>query len=152
MVHTLAVVVHAGAATLALVAGVAALPAGRCYRLYRGAILVAVGALVVAFIAGWGNTDPAMRVVFAGLLVLGAVVVARGIHAGAHRPVPDGRAGPEWSNHIGFTLVALVDGFGVVTALRLGAQPVVLVAVGVGVAVAGHVVLRGARQRVSTAG
>lgn len=146
MVHDLAVWTHAVAATVALLAGVRTLPAGRGYPVYRGALVVAVLALVPALATGWAGTDPGLRAVFLGLLGLGAVVVARGVRAGAVLPGADGPVAA-WRHRVGFTLVALVDGFLVVTALRLGAPGWALLAVGAGVAAAGHLaVVTGARR------
>lgn len=147
MLHTLAVAVHALAATVALAAGVVALPAGRGYGLYRAALAVAAAALPVALAAGWATTEPVLRAVFAGLVVLAAVVVVRGVRAGAHRPGPGRHPDRAWLGHVGFTLVALVDGFLVVTALRLGVTGAGLLALGAGVAAVGHLLVRGAQHR-----
>ena len=147
MLNALFVTVHATAATLAFVAGVLATPAGRFLGLYRGALVVMAAALVPAVLVDWTSTDPVARLVFAGLFVLAAVMVVRGELAARLAPAHTGGPVPAYVEHIGFTLIALADGFAVVAVIRAGAPGWAIAAVAVGVVLVGHVGIQVAKRR-----
>lgn len=68
--------------------------------------------------------------------------------AQARRIRPTAGQGPppdRYLDHVGFTLVALFDAFIVVAVLNLGAPGWLVATAGVGIAVAGHFVLRAVR-------
>jgi hypothetical protein len=54
---------------------------------------------------------------------------------------------PAYLEHIGFTLIALADGFAVVTVIRSGAPGWAIAAVAVGVVLVGHVGIQLAKRR-----
>ena len=141
MLNTVLIAVHAVAATVAFGAGVLSLPSGRFLVVYRGAMALMLAALVPAVLVDWGTTDPTARLVFLGLLALGAVVVLRTELAVRQRPSTTGGPTASYLEHLGFTLIALADGFAVVAAIRGGAPGWVVGVVAVGVVVVGHLAL-----------
>ncbi len=142
MDDTVFIAVHAAAATLAFGAGLVAVPAGRLLRVYRSAFVVAVAALVPAVLVDWQATDPVLRAVFGGLVVLGLVMVVRASLAVRGRPSQTGGPTSAYLDHLGFTLISLADAFAVVAMFRSGAPGWLVAAVAVGVAVTGHVALQ----------
>jgi hypothetical protein len=141
MVHDMFVAAHAAAGLLALVAGGVALRRGRLFDVYLAALAGMGVFLVLALAVSWTDTDPAARVLFTALAVLAAVMVRRAVLARRDRPTA---AGPSegYLGHVGFTLVGLSDGFAVVAVLNAGAPGWLVVGTGVGIALAGHVLLR----------
>ena len=151
MLNTVFVLVHAAAATLAFVAGVLAVPRGRFIGTYRVAVAVMALALVPAVLVEWARTDPVARAVCGGLLLLAGVVVVRAELAVRSRPERTGGVCAAYLGHLGFTLIALADGFAVVTAIRAGA-PGWLVGAGAAAVVAvGHATVGVARRRLVVA-
>lgn len=145
--HDALVAVHAALATLALLAGAVSLPRGRGHRTYRSSLLGMQAALALAVATSWPTTPAAARGAFTGLLVLGAVMCARGWLAGRERPVSGAAPSARYVRHVGFTLVGLADGFLVVAVLRAGAPLWAVVATGVAVAVVGHLAVGATGRR-----
>lgn len=148
MWHTLFISAHAGTATVAFVAGVIALRRGWLFGLYLGSLVGMEVFLVGAIAVEWSANDPATRALFAALAALGGVVVWRGLRARLARPPADAD-GPSarYFESVGFTLVALADAFVVIAVLNAGAPGWAVAATGIGIAIAGHFVLRHARRR-----
>ena len=121
--HDALIAVHAAAGALALVAGVLTLPRGRFFATYLGSMTVMELSLVLAVAAGWSADPPAARTAFVGLIVLGAVMCARAGLARRERGTATSGPSRRCVQHVGFTLVGLVDAFVVVAVLRAGAPP-----------------------------
>jgi hypothetical protein len=124
-VHTAMIVLHAAAGVLAFVAGCLVLrppDAGpRAQRLFQ-VYLVSLGSMVVflvgAMAAHWRELGTTEQVVYGGLLLLGLFMVWRAMAAGSVlRRRGDGWRLP-YMEHVGFTLIALWDGFVIVLAHR----------------------------------
>ncbi len=147
MANTLFITVHAVAATLAFGAGVLSAASGRFLGVYRAAMAVMLAALVPAVLVDWATTDTAARAVFAGLIGLAGVMVARAELAVRRRPGRTGGPTAAYLEHIGFTLIALADGFAVVAAIRGGMPGWTVGVLAVGVVVAGHLMLQAAKRR-----
>ena len=147
MANTVFVTLHAVAATLAFGAGALSAASGRFLGLYRAAMAVMLAALVPAVLVDWTTTDATARAVFAGLIGLAAVMVARAELAVRRRPERTGGPTAAYLEHIGFTLIALADGFAVVAAIRGGAPGWAVGVLAVGVVVAGHLALQLAKRR-----
>lgn len=147
MWHTVFITVHALAGVVAFVAGCVALPRGALFAGYLWSLAGMELFLVLAIATEWGELTMPTRVLFAALTALGGVMILRATQA--RRLVPSGSARPSgrYVDHIGFTLVALVDAFLVVTVLNLGAPGWIVAATGILVAIAGHFVLRAVRSR-----
>ena len=139
--HTASIVLHAAAGTVALVAGALAFSGRRAaFGPYLASLVLMQLGLTGAVAVGWSGNDPAGRVVVVLLLVLGLVVVGRGVEAWRRRPAAGG-GNVRYRAAIGFTVVALIDAFGVVGVMDLGAPTVAVLGTGVAVAVVGHLVL-----------
>ena len=147
MLNTVFVSVHAAAATVAFVAGVLAVPGGRFLGTCRAALVVMAVALVPAVLVDWADTDPVARAISGGLLVLAGVVVVRAELAVRARPERTGGVSAAYLGHLGFTLIALADGFAVVAAIRAGAPGWLVGAGAVAVVAAGHATVRATARR-----
>lgn len=145
--HTSFIVLHASAATVSLVAGLIALPAGRCFALYRWSLAAMVVFLAPALVIDWPGLDPIVQVIFAALLGLGAVMFWRASRAGAMLPATTGGPTPTYLDHVGFTLISLAVGFVAVAVLRAGAPGGLVAGSAAAVVVVGHLARRVAKAR-----
>lgn len=115
----------AGAASFAVAA--AALAPNRLHRhpWLPPALLWILVAMVVAMAgamaAHWTDLDIAAQAVFSGLLVLGLYMLHRARRARTLAGSSDQQASLRYIDDVGFVLIALFDGFVIVTALDLGA-------------------------------
>ncbi len=151
MLHTLLIAAHAVGGTAAFAAGCLALrppPRGvpPTFRVYLGALGVMVLFVVLAVALDWGTLDSGSRVLLGALIVLALYVGWRGWQA--YQMLQ--RRGAGWIDAyldgVGFTLIALFDGFVIITALDLGAPVWLIVVIGV----LGILVGRGALRRTKT--
>ncbi|TFV74355.1 hypothetical protein E4P39_12725 [Blastococcus sp. CT_GayMR19] len=147
MANTLFITLHAVAATLAFGAGVLSAESGRFLGVYRAAMAVMLAALVPAVLVDWAITDTTARAVFAGLIGLAGVMVVRAELAVRRSPVRTGGPTAAYLEHLGFTLIALADGFAVVAAVRGGAPGWAVGVLAVGVVAVGHLTLQLAKRR-----
>lgn len=147
MWHTVFIVLHAAAATVALLAGLVAMPAGRLFGLYRLALAGLVVFLVPALVIDWTEFDVPDKIIFSALLVLSAVMFYRAILAG--RMLPATTRGPSgaYLDHVGFGLISLSVAFAVMAVLRGGAPGWLVAVSGVGVAAVGYFALGAAKAR-----
>lgn len=131
--HLVLIALHATAGTLALGLGVVAMRRPQVFTAYAVTLVVSMLSLLAAVAWSWPTLAAPTRGVFSGLGVLAVVVLAQ---AGRAARAEVGSSG--YVAGVGFTVVALADGFLVVGVLDLGAPAWAVVATGVGVAVAGH--------------
>lgn len=131
MVHAVLIGAHAIAAVVAFVSGLLVawnMPARMNARF--GAYVAALGLMLVflllAIATDWFELESMKRAIFLGLLVLGTYTAFRGWRA--MRELRS-HMRPEASvGDVGFTLIALFDGFMIVTAFDVG-SPIWLVLV-----------------------
>jgi hypothetical protein len=142
MWHAILIGLHAGTGTVALLAGCLGHRARALFTTYLWALVACVAFLAAAVVDGWARLDPAARILFGAFVVLGVVMVWLAITA-RRLPAPS----PAYVDRVGFTLVALLDAFVVITVLNAGAPVALVVAAGVVIAGAGHFVLRAAKAR-----
>jgi hypothetical protein len=148
MWHTVLIVVHAATATVALLAGLVSLPAGRLFGLYRWSLIGMLVALAPAVAIGWANQPDGTRIAYTGLLVLAVVMVVMAERARRDRPTTTvGGPTVRYLDRVGFTLIALSDGFAIVAAIRAGLPGWAVAVIGVGVVVVGHTALQVAKRR-----
>lgn len=150
MWHTFFVAAHAVTATSALIAGVFTVLRSRLFGTYLGSLVAMEMFLVLAIIVQWSAYSGTARVAFAALAALGGVVLWQGLRAWQVRPPQGASPSARYYEHAGFTLVALVDAFLVVTVLDTAAPGWAVAATGVVVALAGHFALRISRRRIVT--
>ena len=147
MWHTIFIALHAATGLISLVAGCVALRRGALFSTYLWSMVGMTLFLVLAVAAEWSTLQTPARLLFSAFAVLAGVMVWRAAAAGRMLPIgADGPPGP-YVDHIGFTLVALFDAFAVIAVLNAGAPGWLVVASGVGIAIAGHFVLRAVRRR-----
>ncbi len=132
--HSLLIDVHAAAGVAAFALGFIVLRPHstllpRTFRAYLGTLWMMVSFLIVAVVVDWGSIGMARRVLYGGLSTLALYVGRRGWQAHGERV----EGAPDQSQYIedvGFTLIALFDGFVIVGALDLGAPVWLVVTVG----------------------
>jgi vacuolar-type H+-ATPase subunit I/STV1 len=141
------IVLHAVAASIALGAGLVALPMGRLLGVYQWAFAGALAFLTPALAIDWGVSDNPARVRFSVLFAIGVVVLRRAILAGRIRPTV--REGPSstYLDHVGFGLIALSVAFAITAALHVGAPSWLEASSGVGVTAIGYGALRAVKAR-----
>ena len=150
MWQTIFLAAHAVTATTALIIGIVTVLRSRLFGTYLGSLVAMETFLVLAVSVQWSAYSWPARAAFGALAALGGVVVWQGLLAWQSRP-PDGATlSVRYFEHAGFTLVALVDGFLVVTVLDTGAPGWAVAATGVVVALAGHFALRVGRRWIIT--
>jgi len=138
MTRDLLIALHAAGCGTAFVSGLGALAAPRRRFLLSAYIWsLSAGVLAVAVVVAvdWRGLDAGSQAAFAALLALGAYMVWR-----ASRAVRLlGRSRPEQPlADIGFTLIALLDGFAIILALDLGLAAPAVIALAIAVVVAGR--------------
>lgn len=141
MLHDTLIALHAAALGLAFTAGVLTVPRprpGSLFNTYLWSLSAGMLALAAAVTLDWSGLDATSRALFAALVALGAYLVWRAVQAGRVLASDHSARSPQYLRHVGFTLVALLDGFAVILALDLGAPGWALAAVGAAVAIAGH--------------
>lgn len=141
MSHALLLVVHATAATVALLAALLALRRRRFLPVHAVATLVMALSLAPGLWLRGAATPLPLRLVYLGLFGLALVMSCRALRtwrsaARAGRPAADHLA------VVGFNLIGLVTGFVTVAVLRLGFGVLAVVVAGLGIPVVGHQLLR----------
>lgn len=146
MWHTVFIALHAVAGGTALVAGCIAIQHGAYFGTYLWSMTAMELFLLAAIAAEWTRNELSVRTLFIALAALGAFMVWRAV--AARKVLPSGSAPPPASyvDHVGFTLVALLDAFVIITVLNAGAPPRLVAAVGVLIGVSGHFVLMSVRD------
>lgn len=128
VLHTILIVLHAAAGMAAFVAGCAVLVprapeprARRLFDLYLGSLGLMVVFVAAAVATHWRQLTTAEQVIFGGLLLVALFMTWRAAAARRLR----WRAAGDWRRpyieHVGFTLIALWEGFVIVLAIDLGA-------------------------------
>lgn len=149
MWHDIVITAHAVTGGVALLAGCVTLVRRGWFRTYLFSLAGMEAFLLIAIGLDWGAIGSGTRVVFIALAALGAGMLAKAELARRCRPT----TGPPSSRHVqhvGFTLVGLVDAFIVVLVLNAGAAAWLVTASGVAIAVAGHFGIRSAELRLAT--
>ena len=157
--HTAIIILHAAAGVAAFVAGCLALfppeaeqRARQLFGVYLVSLVLMIVFLVAALATHWQELTTEEQVIFGGLFLLGLYMGWRALLA---RGLLERRSG-QWQlpymNHIGFTLIALWDGFVVVLAIDLGAPGWLVVVLAVLGVVVGSRALHRAEARAQPTG
>jgi hypothetical protein len=142
MWHTVFIVLHAASGVVAFGTGCAAIRRQAWFRYYFWSLALLDVFMVISVTIGWRDMSTTERTVFSGLIVLGAFMMWRAIQASRTRPTAGNPPSAKYIDHLGFTLIALFEGFVIVAAIDLGAPSWLVVALAVGGVVAGHFILR----------
>ncbi len=101
---------------------------------------------LVAVAMDWTDLSSGARAAFVALIALAVVMATRAGLARTSMPGRDHDNPRKFIDHIGFTLIALFDGFVIVTALDLGAPTWLVTAVAVAGVLVGQRTLHGLEQ------
>jgi hypothetical protein len=147
-VHTTLVAVHAAAASVALLAGLAVPRVPRLVGVHAASTALMTAALAGALWVGRSVRAASTDAVLLALLVLGVVMTVRSACAWRDRPTAGGAVSAGVVASVGSTCTGLVTGLLAVGSLRTGGGPgVVVVAVLLPVTVGHLVVGRAVRAR-----
>src|SRR5919108_2898726 len=147
MLHTLLISLHAASGLVAFTAGCLAIRRRSWFPVYLWSLASLLVFLVLAVATDWPQLDPVARILFTAFLAFGGVMAWQALEARRRLPQPGAPPSAAYLDHLGFTLVALFDGFVVILALDLGGTPwIAAVAGGLG-AIGGHLALRAIKAR-----
>jgi hypothetical protein len=151
MLHTVLIVLHATAALVCFAAGALSLGLGAStswrFRLYFWSLAAMLLFMAAAIAAHWTDLDPTARLIFLGLGILGLYMLWRAAHAGIRLRHQDQGWQPRYIDDIGFTLIALFDGFVIVSAIDLGAPTWLVVLIAVAGVVGGQLTMGRVKAR-----
>lgn len=151
------IILHAAAGVVAFAVGIAALQPRRVRRhrwlptllawLLAGMVLFMVGAMATH----WGDLAGAPQIVSSGLVVLALYMLHRALRArGAAKHLTAAHQ-TRYLDNIGFILIALFNGFVIVSTLDLGAPPWFVGPFAVLAVVVGHHAIAQAKSRAGLA-
>ncbi len=156
MIHTFLIVGHAVCGAAALLTGCFALrppvrPSSTLFRVY----VVALSGLVVFMLAvvayDWMSLSFGPQITFSLLCVLGLYTGWRGYRARGELSRRTAGWQLRYVDHVGFTVIALFDGFSIVAAIDLGASLPAVIVVGVLGVVAGVLAMNAVKSRLRSA-
>jgi hypothetical protein len=142
VLHTVLIACHAGAGTIAFAAGCVAVTRRTAFGVYFAAPVAVVVFLAVAVGLDWPRLGVGPRVLFAVLTALGGYVLWRGERARRLLGAGTTRQRTRYLDHIGFTLVALFDGFAIIAVITAGGPGWLAAVLGVTGVVVGHLAIR----------
>jgi hypothetical protein len=125
-IHSVLIILHATAATLAFFAGVFLIVSQvyatnqTLFRVYFWTLIGMTILLASAIIAYWDEYNSVERIVFPALLGLSLFMVFRGWGAGLVLATRQENWELGYIEHIGFTLISLFEGFIIVSGLNAG--------------------------------
>ncbi len=141
--HTLAIVVHALSATGAFIIGIALIFQSNTLRqLQLGVAFVVLLLLlevflVIAILSHVTSLPGIMQIIFGGLAILGLYMIWRAVQAVS--VLRDQHGNQEAViDHIGFNLIALFDGFAIISAIDLHAPGWLVAVIAVGAVAIGN--------------
>ena len=150
MWHAILITLHATAAVTAFVAGCLASRKRAYFTLYFWSLDALVLFLAAVVALDCPGLDATSRVLFIALVGLGGYMTGQAVEARRLRPVD----GPEQSvhviDHVGFTLIALFDGFVVILTLDLGAPAWLAVAAAAAGVVVGRAAIASIKRPVAS--
>ena len=143
--HTIWIVAHATAATVALFSAVLALRSPRLSVVSSVGITAMAATLAPSLWLSRSTNPVPLQLVFLGLLGLALAMSYRGWTAWRIRPRPGQPLGPRYIAAVGFNLIGLITGFVTVGVLRLGWGTPAVVVAAVTIPAVGHHLLNRAK-------
>ncbi len=154
MLHTILIVGHAASGIAAFAFGCKGLRpraqrVSSTFRLYIGALWLIVLLLLIVVTIDWVMLGLTSRLIFGALSLFALFIGWRGWQAfeNLHRRVPDWEGA--YVENVGFTLIALFDGFVIIGALDLGAPIWLVLAIGILGIVVGRYAIRRVREGIA---
>jgi hypothetical protein len=142
MVYTVLISAHAAAGLISFTAGCLALTRRSYFTVYFWSLVLLVVFLTAALALDWSRLNTILHAVFTGLLALGGYMVWRATQARRLQETTSHQQLAHRIDHIGFTLIALFDGFVIIAALDLGAPAWLAVVVAIAGVAVGHIAIR----------
>ena len=123
MAHAILIAAHAVAGVVCFIAGALALrvssPRSWQFRVFAGSLAAMLLFLAAAIGVDWGSLDATARLIYPGLFALGLYMGWRAVHATARLRQHDTGWQARYLDDVGFSLVALFEGFLIVAAIDL---------------------------------
>lgn len=156
MAHTILIAAHATCGLIAFVVGILVLrprtmTVTPLFHLYLGALLLMVFFLLLVVGFDWLIIDMASRLIFSALIILALYVGWRGWHALQILRHQATDQVDRYIDDVGFTLIALFDGFIIVFFLDLGSPIWLVVLIGLLGILIGRSVVIAVKRRVAQA-
>jgi len=148
VLHAVLIALHATAGLVALNAGGLAITRRRAFGLYFWSLAGCLGALAAVVADDWAGRDTTSRVTSLAFLALGGFMLCRAVQARRVLHDPSTESSPRYLDHLGFTLVALLDAFVVIAILDVTELGWLAATIGVAGAAAGHRALASTKERV----
>lgn len=148
MGHNLLITAHAAAGLAAFATGCLALTRRSYFTVYLWS-LVSLVVFLAAVAIDWAGLNSASRAVFAAFTVLGGYMIWQAVQARQLQRSTSLQQRGRRIDHIGFTLVALFDGFVIIAALDLGAPAWLAIPIAVAGIAAGHTTLRRLKRQLA---
>jgi len=151
MWHTVLIAAHAAAGLAAFTAGCLALTRRSYFTVYLWSLIFLVAFLAAAVAVDWTRLNTASRAVFAAFTALGGYMIWRAVQARRLQQATSLQQRARRIDHIGFSLVALFDGFVIIIilALGLGAPSWLAIVVAAAGIAAGHTTLRRLKRQLA---
>ncbi len=149
MWHTVLIAAHAAAGLAAFAAGCLALTRRSYFTVYLWSLIFLVAFLAAVVVVDWAGLDSASRTVFAAFTALGGYMIWRAVQARRLQRSTSLQQRARRIDHIGFTLVALFDGFVIILALNLGAPAWLTIVIAAAGIAAGHTTLRRLKRQLA---
>lgn len=152
MVHATLIAAHATSGVVAFTAGCVAIRRRSAFAVYQWALVSLVVFLAAVVAADWPRLSTTSQALFAALSGLGGYMIWRSVQARRLLPATSAQPSGRYLDHLGFTLVALFDGFAIIAVLTFGGPGWLDGVVGVlGVAV-GHATITTLKTRIARPG
>jgi len=152
MLHAILIVLHTAAGLVAVAAGGLAIRRRRPLGLYFWSLAACLGTLAAVVGVDWRELDTTSRALFLAFLGLAAFMQWRAVQARRLLRSPRAEPSARYIDHLGFTLVALLDAFLVIAVLDLTGLGWLAAVLGVAGAAAGHRALVSMKRRLDAAG
>ncbi len=149
MEHTVLIAAHTAAGLGAFTAGCLALTRRSYFTVYFCSLVFLVVFLAAVVAVDWTGLNTASRAVFAAFTGLGGYMIWRAVQARRLQQATSLQQRARRIDHIGFSLVALFDGFVIILALDLGAPSWLAIVVAVAGIAAGHTTLRRLKRQLA---
>jgi hypothetical protein len=155
MLHFLLIVLHALSGVIAFVAGWMSIirlrtkPLSGLLWLYLGSLVGLVVFMSGAILIDWPQLSTVQLLIYLGLFALGIYMLVQGYQAYAVQQKHDQGWKVSYVDHVGFTLIALFDGFVIVSAIDLGVPAWGVVVIGVLGVVVGRYAINRARSTIA---